>query len=379
MAKQWLSEAAEVEVLQSGKPFFNELFKEIKGAKKEIHFHTYILNDDRFGKKIIKELINAAKRGVLVYVLADAFGSRTLSDEMVEQLRKHVHFRFFSPFLSFESISIGRRLHHKILITDSSRGLISGMNVADKYLSDENRIPWLDFAVKFRGPVCEELAVFCKRLWDKKMLIHRIADRPKTPQSIQVRITRNDWIRGKIEISRSYKNAIREAKKSIYLIGAYFYPYGSVKRALKNAAKRGVDVTILVSGVFDVPLLKDATLNLYKELNKAGVNIVEWDRSVMHGKGMIVDDEWLTLGSYNLNYLSDYRSIELNMEIADKKCIKKFRQLLKEEVEPYCKEVMISQDFSLLLYLRSYFSGLFLKVVHLFISNPFPFSKVKLF
>jgi cardiolipin synthase len=137
----------------------------------------------------------------------------------------------------------------------------------------------------------------------------------KNPTNTEVRILQNDWLNRKNQIFRAYIHAIRNAKKEIIIVGSYFFPSRKLSKALKLASEKNVKVKLILSGKSDIPLLKNATLYFYGKYLKNNIEIFEWDKSILHGKAAVVDGEWSTIGSFNLNNLSSYASIEMNLGI----------------------------------------------------------------
>lgn len=127
----------------------------------------------------------------------------------------------------------------------------------------------------------------------------------------------NDWFRGKRQIGAGYRAAFRKAQHSITVVASYFLPSRSIRTALKRAARRGVQVNLLLPGISDVPMAKRAIRYLYQEMLEVNIQIYEWEDSILHGKMAVVDNKWVTLLVYNLNHLSQYSSIEMNLEVLD--------------------------------------------------------------
>jgi cardiolipin synthase len=320
--------------VEGGESFFLELEKLIGLAKQELHFQTYRFMEDESGKSIADSLRLAALRGVSVFLLLDAYGSVSLSQRFVAELNEAgIHLRFFSPLLSMKGLFLGRRLHHKVVVADGERALIGGINIADKYRGTKDAPPWLDFAIWLEGAICQKAASICRELWGEKLLpanVFRRAPAGTYLPSEQVHIAHNDWFRYKNQVDRNYRRAVRQSRSSIVLMASYFLPGLRFRNALIRAAKRGVSVKIILSGATDVVWMKHAATNLYRHFLKEGIEIYEWNDSVLHGKAMIIDRQWCTLGSFNLNYLSTYGSIETNVETTDAFLIETFGKRLEE-------------------------------------------------
>ena len=308
-----------IELVHSGEDFFDRLLSLIFNAKSELHLQTYILENDVTGKEVARALKEATLRNVKVYVLLDGFGSDALPEHFINDLIANgVNIRFFAPFFSMNSVYLGRRLHHKIAVADGEIALIGGINIADKYRGSQTKEPWLDYAVQVQsttvGSYLEEL---CKTIYFKK---HResIVTTKKTfhlTKGVSAHIIQNDWLHRKNEIYDAYTNAIQNAKEEITILGSYFFPGRRISKALKLASQNEIKIKLILSGVSDVPLARRATNHLYSSLLKCDIELYEWNNSVLHGKVATVDHTWATVGSFNLNHLSSYGSIELNLEI----------------------------------------------------------------
>ncbi len=305
-----------IQLLNSGEAYFLQLKKLIEDAQKEIHLQTYIFEDDETGNDIADCLKRAAQRKVKVYVLLDAYGSAALPDSFVQDLIHHgISIRFFSPLFSLNNFYLGRRMHHKVLVVDEKMAVIGGINIANKYKGIQELEPWLDFAVQLDCPAAEDLQKLCRDYFFKKGSSKKIKPVLHSAGNALVGIIQNDWLKSKTEVCDAYTNAILRAKKEIIIIGSYFLPGKKMSKALKKASKRGVKITLILAGISDVPLVRRATEHLYATFLHDHIKIYEWNKSVLHGKAAIVDNQWSTIGSFNLNSLSCYGSIEMNVEI----------------------------------------------------------------
>ncbi|MGZ4034537.1 MAG: phospholipase D-like domain-containing protein [Bacteroidia bacterium] len=362
--------AESVELINSGDNYFDTLEELIGSAKEEIHLQTYIFDEDKTGTVIANALMRAADRGVQIFILVDAYGSKSLSYEFIERMQKHeINFRFFSPLFSKESIYLGRRLHHKIVVADRKTALVGGINIADKYHGTDVGPAWLDYAVLIRGDVCTKLSGLCEAFFQKRTFKRNFEfENVKSEFKGQtlIRFSRNDWVIGKNEIYTSYHTSLKNAERSAIFIASYFLPGYKFRKLLKQATKRGVAVKIILAGKSDLPFFWYAEKYLYNFYLKNGIEIIEWGNSVMHGKALIIDGEWTTIGSYNHNYLSHYRSIELNVEINDKNFSGQFTQQIDEVVSTSCEKMSIDKNLhsaNFLLRTRNYISYIIYRVV----------------
>jgi cardiolipin synthase A/B len=338
-------------LVRGGPEYFDLLEQLIRDAKHEIHLQTYIYADDSTGQRISAALVDAAKRGVDVFVLLDAYGSLELMrNGLMEQMWADagIHIRWFGRLFTGENLNIGRRLHHKIFVADGSHTLVGGMNIADRY-NDMDGIPaWLDFAIYAAGPVGIQLREVALNFWYRNPGEKRKTDPPWLKAGVKgnvpVRIVQNDWLHGIFDISDEYRTAFRHAREEVTIIGAYFLPGRRMRKSLVQALGRGVSVRILLSRHTDVWMAKYATRYLYGWLLHKGFLIYEWPVTVVHGKVAVVDDRWCTAGSYNLNYLSAYESIELNYVVRDNEVCRAVRQQLDELLTTEC-EAVTEEDF----------------------------------
>lgn len=305
-----------ISLLQSGEGFFVQLLQLIHNSRGWIHIQTYILEEDDTGNEVLHALIDAAHRGIKVYLITDGYGTR-LSEATIKKLRENgVFYRNFSPL---RWMRVGKRLHHKVVVTDEGKALVGGINCADKYRGKLNEKPWLDFALLIQGEACNQIREVCEHLWQRRFRRIHFKNSTLKPVivegAIPVSLSVNNWYLQKSEVSVAYAQVIHSAKEELLIVASYFLPGKSIRKALAQAAARGVKITVLLSGVSDVPSVNRATHYLYDWLLRNKITIYEWSPSVLHGKLMIADREWFTVGSYNINRLSDYGSIELNMHV----------------------------------------------------------------
>jgi len=336
--KTTYNSASHVELVKSGNDFFEKAYDIIHNSKHTIHLQTYIFADDSTGLETIKHLSAAVKRGVEVFLLVDAFGSHELKSHTIKIIKESgIHFRTYSPLLIGYHIRFGRRLHHKILVSDEQEALVGGINFDNNYHLTGKDTPWLDYAIYLKGTVCEEISVMCLRLWSGKGYFRRRkkfrkvhADAQKSQHPISVKLQQNDWLYGKKRISRGINNSIRHAHSSVTIVASYFLPGRKIRRSLKNASRRNVKVKIILPGRSDVKLVKYAIGYWYAWLLRNNIELYEWNKTILHGKLITVDDDWVSIGSYNINHLSHFSSIETNIDIKDAAFCHKVKLELKD-------------------------------------------------
>lgn len=335
----------DVRLLLSGQPFFARLFELIENARYVIHLQFYIFDLDGTGRLVLDALKEASRRGVKVFVVVDAYASSQVNARTREEFTgSGITLRRFSPINYRGGIKLGRRLHHKIVWVDGTHALIGGINVADKYSGFHGKEPWLDFAVEVSGPICQRVKKVCDEVlpkrWLKQAYKHYIPGPHADNLPYQSRIIQNDFFRRRLQISGSYRQAIRKSNGSVLIVASYFLPGNSLRRIIKRACDRDVKVTIVLAGMSDVPFIRPAITWLYDWMFRNGIRVYEWHRSVLHGKLAVIDNKWTTIGSFNLNELSDYGSLELNVEVADEEFALQTRECIEQLISDGCEEVV---------------------------------------
>ena len=330
-SKNSLGVPKNLELVYSGEDYFSRLEAIIRNSQFEIHMQMYLFENDATGNRIIKALKEAASRKVQVYVLLDGLGSLSFPSEILKEMRQSgINIRFFAPLFSTYTFYLGRRLHRKVIVADAKVVLIGGINVADKYCGSNTEAPWLDYAVQLKGEIAEPLQKLCADIYFKKRRFQNKKIKSFFPiqENAMVRILQNDWLKGKNEICDGYIKSIRNAKTEIIIVGSYFLPGIRIIRALKKASKNKVKIKLILSGKSDLPLTRRATCYLYDKLLKYNIELYEWNQSILHGKVAVIDGNWTTIGSFNLNNLSSYGSLEMNVEINSALFSKMFQEHL---------------------------------------------------
>jgi cardiolipin synthase len=328
-----------VELVPGGKGYFDLLLRLIGKARETIHLQTYIFDDDSTGVTVASALKSAAKRGVQVYLMVDGYASQFLSRQLIGDMRNGgVHFRFFEPFFRSRNFYFGRRMHHKVFVADALHSLTGGINIADRYNDAGVHRPWLDFAVYAEGDVSRELCELCWKTWNalpvqlgpfpceaEKSVRNSIAT-----GNMMARVRRNDWVRRRNEISSTYIQMLRNARSEVTILCSYFLPGKIIRRLLAQAARRGVRIRVITAGPSDVMLSKYAERWMYDWLLRNKIEIYEYQPVILHAKVAVCDSEWMTIGSYNVNNISAYASIELNIDVRNEDFAKLVNTTLEE-------------------------------------------------
>jgi len=334
-----------VKLIRGGSEYFNLLEKIIREAKEIIHLQVYIFDEDDTGHKIADALIAAAQRKVAVYLMADSYASQSMSTTFVRQLTDSgIHFRFFEPVFKNNNFYFGRRLHHKVIVADNEIAMVGGINISNHYNDFPGKPAWLDFALLTEGGIVKELCVLCWKTWNGYI---QATDLEPCNQSglkptvdsfelADVRMRRNDWVRRKSQISKTYFEMMSVAESHITILCSYFLPGSIMRKNIKRAVKRGVKIKVVMAGKSDLLVAKNAERFMYDWLLRNKVEIYEYQDNVLHGKIAVCDCKWMTIGSYNVNDISAYASIELNLDVNNATFAKHVEQTIDEIIVNDC-------------------------------------------
>ncbi|MBB6560913.1 cardiolipin synthase [Acidovorax soli] len=336
------------ELLENGEDFFPRVFQAIAQARREVMLETFILFDDKIGQELHAALLAAAKRGVQVHVLVDGFGSPDLSDRFVGELvEAGVHFRIFDPGKRVlgQRLNMLRRMHRKIVVVDGEHGFIGGINYSADHVADFGPEAKQDYAVQVRGPIVAQMHQYTheavlspaeRRRSRAKAAPARGLPYAGTAHAIFATRDNHDHTN---DIERHYRIALRSARKRVVIANAYFFPGYRFIREMRRAARRGVDVRLILQGQPDMPIVKTAAGLLYDHLLRAGVRIYEYCERPLHGKVALVDDEWSTVGSSNLDPLSLSLNLEANVIIRDRAFNATLHGRMAHLMDHCCKQV----------------------------------------
>lgn len=317
-----------ISLVQSGEDYFSLLVKLIEQAARTIHLQVYIYDNDETGIKVADALKAAAKRGVAVYLHVDGYASQSLSRGFRKEIQDAgVHFKFFEPVLKSKHFYFGRRLHQKVFVADGLYSLVGGLNISNRYNDMPGERPWFDLALYCEGETSYQLHLICNRMWKKrrklkdtieKKEIEIFCDAIHNDERQLIRVRQNDWVKRKSEVWNTYRLLFAQSHKSITVMSSYFLPGRTFRKLLSNAARRGVKVRVILAGKSDVALSKNAERYLYDYLLRKNIEIYEYQKTVLHAKMSVCDSEFVTIGSFNVNNISAYASLELNLDIKSK-------------------------------------------------------------
>lgn len=335
-----------VKLLRNGAEFFPALIEAIDSAQLEVWLETYIFADDASGRSIAATMVRAAQRGVEVRVLVDGWGARQyLTSSLAAMLAAGgVRLMKYRPEVApwqFRSHRL-RRLHRKICHVDGRVAFVGGINLIDDMNTPRHKPPRVDFAVRVEGPMLAPIVQTMQRLWVLVELTQLDrSDLPLFPVPITTQIAGTqiakfairDNLGHRKDIEHAYLAAIRTAKREIIIATAYFFPGIHFRRALTAAAQRGVQVTLVLQARVEYRLLHYASRALYGQLLAAGVSIEEYHRSFLHAKVAVVDEQWATVGSSNIDPYSLLMAREANVFVRDPHFADQLRHELKQMVD----------------------------------------------
>nr|WP_262903620.1 phosphatidylserine/phosphatidylglycerophosphate/cardiolipin synthase family protein [Niabella beijingensis] len=316
-------------------------------AEQSIHIQMYIFRYDNAGQMVMEWLCQAARRGVSVYLLVDGYTTHLAFNILHRIESEGVQVERYEPLFKNGAFYFGRRMHHKIVVADGRRALVGSNNIDDDYYGSLSHPAWLDMALFVEGTVAGELERICVQLWNKEAARNRpmcqttqqVRYLEKGVERISVRVLRNDWVRNRNDIWKSYFNLLSKAKEEVYLVSSYFLPGKRLRRQMKLAACRGVKIKVITAGLSDVLIAKQAERYLYPWLLRNHIEVYEYQDSILHAKMGVRDGRWLTLGSFNINNISTYASIELNLEVRNRPFVRRVQQELEQLIVAHCTPV----------------------------------------
>ncbi|WP_412478781.1 cardiolipin synthase ClsB [Azonexus sp. IMCC34839] len=344
-------------LLNSGNEYFPALLAALESARHEIFLESYIFADDAIGHEVANALCRAAQRGVEVNVTVDGFGARNFAADFLPRFADAgVRALFYRRELSTFRLKRHRlrRLHRKLVVVDAKVAFVGGINIVDDNNAPEHMRPRFDYAVQIEGPVLQQVHRAVRRMWEivswanfrRRFRLHAdAAPCIEIAGSQHAAFLIRDNIRHRNDILNAYIDAIDAAESEILIANAYFLPGVRFGRALYAAAKRGVRISILLQGKTDHPLLRYATQALYHTALKTGIRIFEYERSFMHAKVAVIDGEWATVGSSNIDPFSLLLAKEANVVAKDRRFAGELRASLKEAIANGARE-MLPDDLS---------------------------------
>lgn len=336
-SREKLVPEAKYQLIVDGDDFFRKNVEVIDNARQEILFETYIFNMDEIGTMILEALQKAVQRGVSVYLLLDGIGSALNHANIKEYCDSNkIPVRFFHPiprgkfgWISFEIrrwikffSAFNNRDHRKVTMVDQTHIFIGSFNVTNVHSKKyQGAQAWRDTAVELLcspfDPDLHRLRKAFFKAWNRsrpkrflRFQVPRLHFRKRSKNSGWLRL--NDQIALRMSLTRDLRKRFRAATQRIFITNAYFLPRRTLISAMRKAARRNVRVCLCLPAKTDVWFVREASRSLFRRLLKDGVEIYEYQPSVLHAKCMIIDD-WAAVGSYNLNHRSFLHDLEVEV------------------------------------------------------------------
>jgi cardiolipin synthase len=341
-------------LLENGEGYYPRVFSAIAAAEKEVLLETFILFDDKVGRQLQAALLTAAQRGASVHVLMDGWGSPDLPASFTKPLLDAgVKLRAFEPVQRVlgARVNLLRRMHNKIVVVDGKVAFVGGINYSIDHLMEFGELSKQDYAVEVEGPLVGQIQAFCRanvespqpargqwlKRWRAALSRQGVAE--LTGDGALAAFVTRDNNEHRSDIERHYRAAIRNARTRILIANAYFFPGYRFLRDLRRAARRGVQVDLFLQGRPDMLWVKRASELLYRHLIRAGVRIYEYNERPLHGKVAVIDDQWATVGSSNLDPTSLSLNLEANVIVRDEAFARHLRERIDDLLETCCQRV----------------------------------------
>jgi cardiolipin synthase len=313
-----------VTLLHDGEQTFPAMLEAIQAAKREILLEMYWFASDAVGRQFAHALAAKAEGGVKVRVIYDAVGSVQSDRRMFARLREAgcevEEYNPIAPWRArFRIGVVNNRDHRKLLVVDRKVGFTGGVNLGDEWAPvSAGGAGWRDDTIRIEGPAAEQMCDIFDYGWlrivEPQTVVQPEFRPPVDPgdgKGSRVRVLANHYFRERRAIRQAYLRRINDAQRSVCIANSYFVPDRQIRRVLSHAVERGVEVRVIVPGESDVPAVRHAAQRLYGRLLRAGIQLYEWQGSILHSKTAVVDGRWCTVGTYNL----DSRSLRFNLEV----------------------------------------------------------------
>ncbi|MGZ6208197.1 MAG: cardiolipin synthase [Syntrophales bacterium] len=326
-----LTKGNKVILLVDGQVAYAAMFKAIENARDHINFETFIIEDDEMGRRFVDLLLKKQAEGVQVNFIYDSVGSFSTPASFFQRMRgagiQVVEFNPINPLKAHGKWLLPHPDHRKILIVDGKVVITGGINISQVYSStpfrrerdEKTPMPWRDTDVQIEGPAVAEFQKLFLDTWLKQSgptLSERnyFPDLKEEGNALVRAVGSTPGQSNRITFI-VYVSAITFAEHSVHLTNAYFIPDDQILDAFTDAARRGVDVKIILPSITDSSLALYAQRYNYSELLKAGVKLYERRNALLHAKTAVIDDVWSTVGSTNMDFWSFLSDDEVNAVI----------------------------------------------------------------
>ncbi len=333
-------------LLKNGGQYFPALLEALDAAREEFFLESYIFADDETGSRVTDALALAAARGVRVHLLIDGFGARLFPERFRHALQSAgANLLVFRPRIGFSlRRSRLRRMHRKLACADGRVAFVGGINVIDDYEtpSDDPGVtpPRYDYAVRIEGPLAGEVRAAAARLWHqvswatlrRRARLPQVAAPAAAAGSHRAALVLRDSLRHRRDIENAYLEQLAAARVEVIIACAYFFPGRHFRQALIAAVSRKVRVRLVLMGKIEYPLLHYASRGLYGALLDAGIEIHEYNESLLHAKVAVFDRRVSCVGSSNIDPFSLLLGREANVFVDDVGFAAELRASLEEAI-----------------------------------------------
>lgn len=338
-------EGNDVELLINGNQYFPRVCDSIRAARREILIETFIIFNDEVGRELKGALLEAAARQVRIEVTVDGYGTADLDSDFIDELTAagiSMHIYDPKPRRFGMRTNLFRRLHRKIVVVDGEVAYMGGINFGADHLPEKYAMAKQDYAVRVSGPIVGDIRSAAKALLLEHHAVKGLPDLTAATSSVgeaEMLMAIRDNHAHRTDIEEQYIQAIRSASQRLVIANAYFFPGYRLWRELRNAAHRGVEVTLILQGRPDMPWARMFSTSLYSDLVRDSISIFEYKERPLHGKIAIVDHEWSTVGSSNLDPLSLSLNMEANLFIRNAGLNQEIYEHLAELIDKSCQRV----------------------------------------
>jgi len=330
-----------VRLLRNGSEAFPAWLDAINAAKTRISLEMYIFNDDVIGRRFADALSRAARRGVAIRVLYDSVGCRHNSPAFFEVMRHagamvtpYHPYRFWRPHFW----TLIRRNHRKTLVCDGAVAFTGGINISDRWTRpSQGGWGWHDAAVEVRGPAVAQIEAVFLRTWNwrtKRRMRFKVKRLEKVSPvgNTSLAVISNREVLDRFAIRRAALHAIRASRRRVYLVSPYFLPDPGFIRGLADAVERKVEVRILVPKHSDTTMVDLASRAIFGRLLQSGVRIFQ-HQPIVHTKALVVDDAFVSIGSYNFDHRSLAYNLEMVVNVVDPELNAELAGMLESEMQ----------------------------------------------
>jgi cardiolipin synthase len=332
-----MTQQTKIEFYTNTKQTWDALLEAIGQAKTSIDFEQYIFTVDEIGRKFIELFIEKAKQGVKVRLLLDMAGSVGMYRSLLlpELHKLGIEIRFFNPIKAWRLLNFSAnffRDHRKITIIDKTIGFIGGVGI------QSDMADWRDTHIKVEGPLVVDFADSFERVWTtvKRGTLAKTGTSRQFVKNFTL-LTNSPRFHQR-HIYQTLVSNIRNARSYVYLTTPYFIPDVPLFRALQVAARRGVDVRLIVPAIADHLFIDHARETYFTLALKAGIKIYRYQPVMMHAKTAAIDDEWATVGSFNLDSLSFLFNHEANVASTEEDFVLKIKEQFEEDLKS-CEQI----------------------------------------